>query len=175
MKTSFLILSFLLISCSWAGGGNRPLRTAESVDVSRYVGKWYAVKSLPQFFTRNCRGQTADYEIINEKTISVLNTCLKEKGITTIKGKAVVKNEQTNAELEVTFNNFFTRLFRVKGDYTIVELDPNYEHVIVGSKDRKSLWFLSRRPEMPEEIIEQYTQIAKEEGFPVEELITSEF
>jgi lipocalin len=46
---------------------------------------------------------------------------------------------------------------------------------MVGSKDRKSLWFLSRRPEMPQEVIERYTQIASEEGFPIKELKKSEF
>lgn len=151
------------------------LRTADYVDVSRYVGKWYTIEALPQFFTRNCKGQTAEYEVINEKKISVLNTCIKGKGTTDIKGQAVVKNTKTNAELEVTFNNFFTRLFRVKGDYTIIKLDPNYEYVLVGSKDRKSLWILSRHPVMPEDVIQEYKTIASEEGFQVSRLQRYEY
>lgn len=151
------------------------LRTADYVDVSRYVGKWYTIEALPQFFTRNCKGQTAEYEVINEKKISVLNTCIKGKGTTDITGQAVVKNTKTNAELEVTFNNFFTRLFRVKGDYTIIKLDPNYEYVLVGSKDRKSLWILSRHPVMPEDVIQEYKTIASEEGFQVSRLQRYEY
>lgn len=151
------------------------LRTADYVDVGRYVGKWYTIEALPQFFTRSCKGQTAEYEVINEKTISVLNTCIKGKGTTEITGKAVVKNTKTNAELEVTFNNFFTRLFRVKGDYTIIKLDSNYEYVLVGSKDRKSLWILSRHPVMPEDVIQEYKTIASEEGFQVSRLQRYEY
>lgn len=151
------------------------LSTENYVDVGQYVGKWYALKSLPQFFTRNCEAQTAEYEVLNEKTISVLNTCLKHNGETTIKGKAVVKNTKTNAELIVTFDNFFTRLFRVKGDYNIIKLDPNYEYVIVGSKDRKSLWIMSRTTSMPESVMNDYLAIAKKEGFPVEKLVNSKF
>lgn len=151
------------------------ITTAENVDVERYVGKWYAITSLPQFFTRNCKAQTADYAIIDEKSISVLNTCIKKKGTSTIKGKAVVKNKQTNAELIVTFDNFFTRLFRVKGDYNIIKLDPNYEHVLVGSRDRKSIWVLSRSPDMDEETLNEYVEFAKKEGFPVEKLERSKF
>ena len=171
MKMTVLILSMLMTLTAAA----QDLSTASYVDISRYIGKWYAVKSLPQFFTRNCKAQTADYDIINDTTISVVNTCIKGKGTTDIKGQAVVKNLETNAELEVTFNNFWTRLFRVKGDYTIIELDNDYRYVMVGSKDRKSLWFLSRTPGMPEEVIQEYTEIAKREGFPVKKLITSEF
>ena len=170
-KTFFFLLSFLFSFSIWA----QVLTTASYVDVNRYVGKWYAISSLPQFFTRSCKGQTADYEVINEKTISVLNTCLKGKGTTTITGKAVIKNPITNAELVVTFNNFFTRLFRVKGDYTIIKLDENYEYVMVGSKDRKSLWIMSRRPDMPEEVLNEYKAFAQKEGFKISRLVQSEF
>jgi apolipoprotein D and lipocalin family protein len=172
MKTISSVLIALLFSIACQA---QVLTTASYVDVNRYIGKWYAITSLPQFFTRNCKAQTAEYEIINEKTISVLNTCLKGKGTTTISGQAVVKNPKTNAELIVTFNNFFTRLFRVKGDYTIIKLDENYEHVLVGSKDRRSLWVLSRRPEMDEETLNEYVEFARKEGFPVNRLERSEF
>lgn len=152
------------------------LTTASYVDVSRYVGKWYAHYSLPQFFTRKCLGQTAEYEILNAKTISVLNTCLKAKKDTTIKGQAVVTNATTNAELIVTFNNFFTRLFRVKGDYNIMKLDENYEYVLVGSRDRKSLWLMSRSSvEIPAEVVKEYLDLAKTEGFNISKLVKSRF
>jgi apolipoprotein D and lipocalin family protein len=75
----------------------------------------------------------------------------------------------------VTFNNFFTRLFRVKGDYTIIKLDENYEYVMVGSKDRKSLWIMSRRPDMPEEVLNEYKAFAQKEGFKISHLVQSEF
>jgi apolipoprotein D and lipocalin family protein len=172
MKKFVPVLLTLLFSLSLHA---QVLSTATNVDVARYVGKWYTITSLPQIFTINCKGQTAEYEIINEKTISVVNTCIKSKGVTKIEGKAVVKNPKTNAELIVTFNNFFTRLFRVKGDYTIIKLDPNYEYSLVGSKDRKSLWLLARSPVIPEEVIAEYVAFAKKEGFPVEKLVPSEF
>ncbi len=153
------------------------ITTAENVDVSRYIGKWYAHYSLPQFFTRKCKGQTAEYEIINAKTISVFNTCLKTKGKdTTINGQAVITNPNTNAELVVTFNNFFTRLFRVKGDYNIMKLDPNYEYVLVGSINRKSMWLMSRSPvEIPEAVVNEYLDLSKKDGFDVSKLVKSRF
>lgn len=172
-KISFLFL-ITLTSCLWAGGG-QDLRTVGHVDISQYIGKWYAIAALPQFFTRKCVGQTADYGIINPQTISVLNTCLKKKGSSLIDGQAVVVNAVTNAELEVTFNNFFTRLFRVKGDYNIIKLDADYKFVTIGSRDRKSLWIMSRTPSMPEEIYQQYVQDALAQKFPVEKLIRSKF
>lgn len=171
-KILFGLLSVLFTVSLYA----QTLPTASYVDVGRYIGKWYAISSLPQFFSKDCIAQTADYDIINEKSISVLNTCFKKHGKkTTIKGQAVVVNSKTNAELIVTFNNFFTRLFRVKGDYTIVKLDENYEYVMVGTKDRKSLWIMSRRPEMPEEALNEYTELAQSLGFDTTKLVISKF
>lgn len=164
---------FILVGCFQQGGD--PLPTANFVEIERYLGKWYAVSALPQFFTRNCVGQTAEYGALSETSISVLNTCIKKNGQSSISGKASVVNESTNAELVVTFDSFFTRLFKVKGDYTIIALDPEYQHVLVGSKDRKSLWILSRSPEIPEDVRREYESLAAAEGFPVENLIDSKF
>lgn len=169
------LISFLFLFVSISAFAKIPLQTASYVDVERYIGKWYVISSLPQFFTRNCKGQTADYQVINQKTISVLNTCLKAKGKSTIRGKAVVVNPQTNAELVVTFNNFFTRLFRVRGDYNVIKIDADYQYVLVGSEDRKSLWIMSRTTEMPEEIYDEYVEEARVQQFPIERLEFSRY
>ena len=178
MKKSVALIFILItsLSCSSVFSKENSLPTASNVDIGRYIGKWYAVASLPQFFTKKCLGQTAEYQIIGEGKISVLNTCLKANDkIKTIKGQAVVSNTKTNAELIVTFNNFWTKLFRVKGDYTIIKLSEGYDTVLVGSKDRKSLWIMSRTPAIDEAIYSEYVNTAKVNGFPVEKLVQSTF
>jgi apolipoprotein D and lipocalin family protein len=172
MKKLIVVLSLLLSNLLYASN----LPTAENVDVSRFVGKWYAHYSLPQFFTRKCLGQTAEYEVVDFKTISVLNTCLKGKASTTIEGQAVITNPGDNSELIVTFNNFFTRLFKVKGDYNIVKLDDNYEYVLVATNNRKSLWLMSRAEiELPDSVKDEYLKLAKDLGFNVNKLVKSNF
>jgi apolipoprotein D and lipocalin family protein len=172
MKTILIFLS--LVTCMGIQAGVLP--TEKNVDISRYVGKWYAHYSLPQFFTRKCEAQTAEYEVVDDVTISVLNTCLKRKGVTTITGKAVVMNPGDNSELIVTFNNFFTRLFRVKGDYNIIKLDKNYEYVLVGSNDRKSLWLMSRSEKtLSGDTKSEYLKVANELGFDIAKLEQSHF
>lgn len=168
-----LALLLICLSCSTMA---QSITTASNVEVSRYVGKWYAHYSLPQFFTKGCNAQTAEYEVIDAKSISVFNTCLKSKGTKTINGQAVITNFKTNAELMVSFNNFFTRLFRVKGDYNIMKLDPNYEYVLVGSRNRKSLWLMSRSPvEIPADVVKEYLNLATQDGFDVSKLVKSRF
>jgi len=171
MKT--LSLMFFFLFSSYGLGAELP--TPNHVDIERYIGKWYTIASLPQFFTRGCIGQTAEYEILTAQSISVKNTCLKEHGTKSIYGQAVVKNSQTNAELEVTFNSFFTRLFRVKGDYTIIKLDKDYRWVMVGSHNLKSLWILSRTTSMPTSTYDEYVALANSLGFNTKKLYVSTF
>ncbi len=174
MRT-FILFTSIIISISGELKAEQ-LPTIGNLDISRYVGKWYAHLSLPQFFTRKCLGQTAEYKILNSTTISVLNTCLKKKKNKVITGQAVAVNPNENAKLIVTFNNFFTRLFRVKGDYNIIKLSKDYSYVLVGSNDRSSLWLMSRTSEtIPEKIKEEYLKTASDLGFNTMKLQVSQF
>lgn len=179
MQTILKFISVLLLTFSFqeiVKAHEAPLPTVKNVDIGRFIGKWYAVSALSQRFTRDCLGQTAEYSIRSANSINVLNTCLKKNNkVETIKGKAVVANPETNAELIVTFDNFFTRLFRVKGDYNVVRLDDSYENLIVGSKDRKSLWIMSRTPNMDESVYAEYVAYAKSLGFETSKLVISKF
>jgi apolipoprotein D and lipocalin family protein len=173
MKT--IICFIMCLSTVFATAGE-VLPTVDHVDVAKYIGKWYAVSSLPQFFTMNCVAQTAEYGIINSNTISVINTCIKKNGHTTdIEGQAVVTDPKTNARLIVTFNNFFTKLFRVKGEYVIIKLSEGYDTVLVGTTNRKSLWILSRIPNIDPDTLAEYKNAAKDLGFNVNKLIDSKF
>ncbi len=168
------LLILILLSCTSLASD--PLPTADYVDVKKYIGKWYAIAALPQFFTRKCEAQTAEYDIRDESSITVLNTCYKDQKVKkTIDGQAVISNSATNAELIVSFNNFWTRLFRVRGDYIIMSLDKDYKYVLVGNKSRKGLWIMSRSTTMPEKIYKAYLKIAASNGFKVEKLIVSKF
>lgn len=177
MKNFLMFICLIFSASAFALTCNyEKLPTPSNVDIGRYIGKWYTVTSLPQFFSKNCISQTAEYEILSENSISVYNTCYKKNGkITDIKGQAVVMDSTTNARLQVTFNNFFTKLFKVKGEYVIIKLSEGYDTVLVGSTNRKSLWILARTPSIPPEIYKEYKDYAKSLGFPVEKMVDSTY
>lgn len=177
MKVLVVFVALVISASVFAKGDTyRPLPTAEQVDVARYIGKWYSIEALPQFFTRKCVAQSAEYDIINENTISVQNFCYREDGsLKDIKGQAVVKDTTTNARLEVTFNNFWTRLFRVKGEYVIIKLSEGYDTVMIGTTNRESLWIMSRTPSIDPATLKEYKDLAKSLGFETEKLVTSKF
>lgn len=156
--------AWLISSCS---KNSLPLETVPSVDLSKYEGRWYEIAALPQRFEKGCHCVYAEYKQNSEGYVEVFNYCRKggpagkEKGIS---GKAFPVKGSNNSKLKVQF------FWPFRGDYWILELDPDYQHVLVGSPDRESLWILSRTPVMDDAIYNLMVQQAKSKGFPVEQL-----
>lgn len=128
--------------------------TVPMVDVDRYVGKWYEIASNPVFFNRNLVGVTAEYAVLNDTTISVLNTGYRneiaEENKQTITGTATVVPGTGNAKLKVQFDMFLGFLFR--GNYWIVVLDAEeYEYAAVTDNRQMTLFVLGREPAMSRE------------------------
>ena len=174
----FVLVTMIVSAPSFAGlliRRDGPLPTVPSVDLGRYIGKWYAVAALPHIYTLLCEGQTAEYQILGPTKISVLNTCVMRNGTTSINGVATVVNTDTNAELEVIFDTFWNRALRVKGDYNIIKISEGYDTVMVASKDRDSLWIMSRTPYMDPAVYKEYVNYAATLGFRVHRLLRSTF
>ncbi len=180
MLNYILLILFLLPVFSFAKSSDEQVKTVEiakNVEINKYLGKWYAITTLPQFFTTNCVSQTAEYEVISSSKVSVLNVCYKTDGSTTnISGSATVENPPHNSILNVKFNNIFTKIFNSKGgDYIIFKLDPHYRYALVGSRNLKSLWLLSRTKKISDHVYDEYIGHAAYIGFDTTKLADSQF
>lgn len=144
-----------------------PLRTVDSVDLSRYGGTWYEIARYPNRFQRACQSDTkAEYTLRKEGKVQVVNSCRQKDGkIKTARGTAKVPDKTTNAKLRVTF------FWPFYGDYWVIGLDPNYRYAIVGEPNRKYLWILSRTPEMDASIYEEILGQVRAAGYDPEKLI----
>jgi apolipoprotein D and lipocalin family protein len=160
-----LLGAVLISSCSRS---QAPLDTVPTVDLERYMGKWYEIASLPQRFTKGCHCTTAEYTLNKEAGyVEVYNSCRKDSPsgkVSDVKGKAFPVEGSNNSKLKVQF------FWPFKGDYWILELDPDYRYVLVGSPDREGLWILSRTPTLEEVTYTRLELLASSKGFPVEQL-----
>ncbi len=124
-------------------------------DIQSYMGKWYQIASIPQFFDSDCVRSTAEYTYLSDK-INVYNTCYDANWnpIRSITGSATAPNPCVPAALIVTFPD------------TPVEQFPNYlihatnyiDYAIVGSPTLTSFFILSRSPQM---CVKEYKNILK--------------
>ena len=143
------------------------LEVVQSVDLTRYIGRWYEIARLPNSFQKKCADTvTANYTMREDGKIEVINRCRKASGeYTTAKGKAKIVDKKTNAKLKVTF------FWPFYGDYWILDVGPNYEYAVVGEPGRKYLWILSRSPRMDEALFQQLLQKMAAKGFNTEMMI----
>ncbi|GEM_PF-183915 len=128
-----------------------PPQVVTEVDLKKYQGLWYEIAKIPNKFQKHCTyGTTAQYEILNDLKVKVINSCFNEKNsLITAEGRALSDNK-TPAKIKVTFVNVLGFwVFSFSGDYWIIGLDTNnYQWAIVGHPERKFAWILSRSPDL---------------------------
>lgn len=145
-----------------------PLDVAQNVDLHKYIGDWYEIARLPARFEKSCYKSKAHYSLNEDGTIEVLNSCHKgspEGRLKKSRGKAFIKDSETNARLKVQF------FWPFRGDYQIIDLDKNYQYAMVGSDNRKYLWILSRTPELNISVVRDLMDKAVGQGFDTSNLI----
>lgn len=146
------------------GRKTKPLEVVPYVDLQKYLGTWYEIATIPQRFQKGCVAATAEYSLLGDGTIRVVNTCHQETldgKVREVRGKARIVDRNTNAKLKVCF------FWPFWGDYWIIGLDADYRWAVVGHPSRKYLWILSRTPQMDEDLYTKLLGLVADNGYDV--------
>lgn len=138
--------------------------TVPSVDVDEYLGTWYEVGSVKQFFSVGLVNTKAEYTLNDDGTIKVVNSgnyFFNRGPKSTINGTASPVDD-TNAKLNVTF--FGPPSNKAPGNYWIVDLGDDYEYAIVTDPTGLSGFILSRNPVVTNEQYQALRAEAKASG-----------
>lgn len=172
-----LIASVLVTNISIASSEieKAPVKTVARVDLQQYMGKWYEIASIPQFFQRKCVANTsAEYSFAEENLVRVYNSCETKTGERTFaEGRAKVIDTQSNSKLKVTFVKFFDWIFSFGGNYWILDLGENYSYAVIGDPSRSYSWILSRNPWLSTEQLTAAAKVLQEQGYDTCLLLTS--
>lgn len=158
----FFCLALIAAGCTGTARDLPPLNAVPSVELDRYLGKWYEIASYPAWFAQDCTATTAEYTLLSDGKIQVVNRCRKgslEGPLDESKGTAEITDPATNAKLKVTF------FWPFKGDYWVINLDPDYGWAVVGEPSRKYLWILSRTPTMDERLYQDIVSRLPGKGY----------
>lgn len=171
MKNIKHIFSLLILFCA---PSIIALESVKSIDLNKYMGKWYEIARFDSWFEKDCVNVTAEYTL-NGNIVDVLNTCrLKTPHgkYKEAKGRAIVVRHSNNAKLKVSFLPNFLRVFDrfFSGDYWILKIEPDYSVVLVGEPSKKYLWILSRTSKIDPTTYKQYVKYAESLGFDVSKL-----
>jgi lipocalin len=140
--------------------------TVKELDLPRYLGTWYEIARFDHRFERGLQGVTATYSMRDDGKIKVLNQGYEntlDGKLSVAEGKAKTTSEP--GKLKVSFFWIFY------ADYFVLELDENYQWVLIGSSSDKYLWILSRTPQLEEKVKNHILEKAKERGYDISKLI----
>jgi apolipoprotein D and lipocalin family protein len=174
-----LLHRFFLVFCcvilADPGARAQGLTVVDSVDLTRYAGKWYEIARLPNRFQEDCIGDvTATYSLLDDGDIKVVNRCTRTNGESVeAEGRARrAGSDAPTSKLKVRFApSFLSFLPFVWGDYWIIDLASDYSYAVVGEPDRKYLWVLSRSPVMDNDLLAAILARAKNQGYDTAPLI----
>ncbi len=123
-----------------------PLEAVDYVDVTKYLGRWYQIARNPLPFEPSdcvCAQQTlslspaGDVDVYNSCNVGNPSGPRQE-----IRGKAYSQDPIKNSTFTVDFN------LPVLGQYWIIALAQNYAWAVVSDPSRRSLYILSKTPNL---------------------------
>ena len=159
-----LVIS-LFFGCASVPEGLQPITQFQ---VDRYLGKWYEIARLDHSFERGLSKVTAEYSIMPDGKVQVINRGYDSKRSKwrETRGVAHFVGPKDVASLKVTF------FWPFAGDYNVIAIDrEGYDYAIVTGPSRSYLWILARENKLEPVILEDLLHKAKDWGFEVQDLI----
>lgn len=170
MKNIIILVCIMLgLGSCRADNGNQKIdnSTIETLDVARFMGKWYEIARYDHRFEKDMTNVSATYTLLDNGRIEVLNAGYKNGEYKEIKGKAKQPNPDDPGKLKVSFFLWFY------SDYYILDIAPDYSHVIIGSSTDKYLWIMSREPVLPDNILSELIEKIRQRGYDMDRLVFS--
>jgi apolipoprotein D and lipocalin family protein len=163
MKSLILLLPLFFTGCATV----KPIRTAESVDLDRFMGDWYVVANIPTFLERDAWNALERYEMRDDGVI--LTTFRFNRGgpdgpVREFHPRGFVRDTESNAVWGMQF------IWPFRAEYIISYVNEDYTETIIGRRQRDFLWIMARTPHIPEEDLERLIQIAVDEGYERERI-----
>lgn len=155
-------------------------------NIDRYMGEWFEIAKLPNFFEVGCSSAKAQYNRIASNAINVINTCLDEEGgglqrpIPEIEGvcqnawifgTGIAKNTDFPAALTVSFPSAPESAMMTSGPNYLVHKTDYTTFSIVGSPDRRGLFILSRTKTMTKRLYNKLLRFVQSLGYDTSNII----
>jgi len=166
-------LPLIMILIMWfnSSHGQKSLAVVPAVDLKKYAGTWYEIARKPFSFESKLKCITATYILRDDGKITVVNKgrlISDPAKIKTAKGVATIPDRNVPAKLKVQF------FWPFKGNYWIMDLDKDYNYVLIGEPSFKYLWILARENKLDKDTLDRLFKKATESGYDITDIIMTE-
>lgn len=164
-------LIFTVLLLTYAGcskiSSSADIPAVSGFELDKYMGKWYEIARLPNFFQRDMNDVHAVYSLNDNGSAAVLNQGYKNGRLKSISGTIYPAGDPDTGELKVSF---FPGIY---SPYRIIKIAPDYRYSAVCGKSKDLLWILARKKEIPTNDLDVIRKFLDENGFDTDKLIFS--
>jgi len=126
----------------------QPLRP---VSADLYSGRWYEIARTPNTMQKDCLGPTTDFQGWSNGAFSVVETCHKRDPsgpAKVVHVRARILHPPDYARFQMSFMAGL-----VHQEYWILDHADDNSWALMGTPGGNFVWLLSRRPELPREVL----------------------
>lgn len=143
--------------------GADTMKTVESVDLEKFMGKWFVIALVPNMIEKGAKNSSDTYLLNSDGTIDITYDAIKDGKKRQIKQKGTVVNKVSNADWTIQMRSPFIPF--MKFPFKIVYLDENYEYMAVGYPKNTMGWIMGRSSEVTEENYQKIMDALTELGY----------
>ena len=168
MSTILAIALLAMLSLTACAGTTDPIPPVHGVDLSRYMGRWYVIASIPTRFERGGHNPVETYSRNADGTICTWfrqRPGSFEAPVKLIHSTASVVPGSGDGEWRV---RFFVLL---RTQYLVGWLKPDYSQVMVVRDARDYLWYMARTPQVSDADYQAMLNRARSMGYDVAKIV----
>ena len=157
----------LLMAVSACSTQQTELAPVSSVDLDRFMGRWYVIANIPTFLEKGAHNAVESYAMNDDGTIATTFT-YRDGGfdgkLKEFNPKGFVRDDPSNAVWGMRF------IWPIKADYRIVYLSEDYGETIIGRNKRDFVWLMARTPSIPDDEYAELVRRIETMGYDVSKL-----
>lgn len=160
-----ILIQFFVMALALNINKTVDVSTVHEFNVWRYLGLWYEIARFDSSFERGLERVTANYSMMSDGTVRVVNQGYRRGKIESAVGRAkLVDRDGEKGVLKVSFFWVFYAPYRV------LMLAEDYSWAVVSSGEN-ALWILSRTERMDGRLLDSLVTQTRGRGFDTDKLI----
>ena len=148
-----------------AQASKSPLQAmARTIDIQRFMGKWYVIYNIPTPFDKGTVNNTEEYTWDDSHKAIYVDFSYTNPELTKtsrLKQRATIKNE-FNTEWKIAPK--LVVYLPIPVPYLVADCAEDYSSTIIGVPDRSYIWVMTREPKPSQAVVDELLNKVWEEG-----------
>jgi len=166
-RSILLLLTLAVYGSASASDARATLPRADTIDVPRFMGKWYVIAHIPTLPEREAYDAVESYALRPDGRIQTTFTFRKGSFQAPLKSLHPIGQVAKDGNGALWSMQF---LWPFKAEYVIAWRDASYTQTIVARSKRDYVWYMARTPEVSDGEYRQAVQRIAAMGYDISQL-----